>query len=87
MISFSPFWEMLAERKISVYDLEYKYNLNPAEISRLKHNHNFTIKTLAHYCSIFQCRIEDIIIYVEENEDDAICNNSLHIRNDKKSED
>lgn len=66
MIDFSPFWEMLAERHISVYDLEYKYDLNPAEISRLKHNHNFTIKTLEHYCKIFCCRIEDIVVFLED---------------------
>ena len=42
MIIFNPFWEMLAEREINTYDLEYLYGMNPAEISRLKHNHNFT---------------------------------------------
>ena len=65
MIKMSPFWNMLAERGISIYDLEYKYHFNPAEISRLKHNHNFTLRTIDRYCTIFQCNIDDIITYVD----------------------
>lgn len=71
MIDFTPFWTMLAERHISVYDLEYKYDLNPAEISRLKHNHNFTIRKLEYYCKIFHCRIEDIVVIAEDKETDS----------------
>lgn len=66
MIDFSPFWKMMSIRGISTYDLEYTYELNPAEISRLKNNHNFTLSTLNHYCEIFHCRLEDIVVYVDE---------------------
>ncbi len=66
MMDFSPFWEMLTSRGISTYDLEYKYELNPAEISRLKHNHNFTLNSLDHYCNLFHCNIEDIVVHVDE---------------------
>lgn len=66
MMDFSPFWAMLSLRGISTYDLEYTYELNPAEISRLKHNHNFTLNTIDHYCHLFHCRVEDIVIHIEE---------------------
>ncbi|MCI8483107.1 MAG: helix-turn-helix transcriptional regulator [Lachnospiraceae bacterium] len=65
MISFEPFWMMLKDRKISIYDLEYTYNLNPAEISRLKHNHNFTLKSINRLCQIFHCQPSDIMVYKE----------------------
>lgn len=65
MITFEPFWAMLKDRKISIYDLEYKYNLNPAEISRLKHNHNFTLKSINRLCQTFHCQPSDIMIYIE----------------------
>ena len=67
MIILAPFWEMLKKRKISTYDLEYKYELNPSEISRLKHNHNFTLKKIDDYCKIFKCEIQDIIVYIDDD--------------------
>lgn len=67
MIVTTPFWDMCKKRGISVYSLEYDYALNPAEISRLKHNHNFSLKSLDRYCELFQCGIEDIVIYIPSN--------------------
>lgn len=65
MITFDPFWEMMRERNITIYDLEYKYGLNPAEINRLKHNHNFTLKSIDKLCSIFNCQPSDILDYTD----------------------
>lgn len=68
MISFEPFWEMLDEQGISIYSLEYDYEFNPAEISRLKHNHNFTLKFINRICSLFHCQPCDIINFIENEE-------------------
>ena len=64
MISWQPFWDMMKRRGITTYGLEYTYLLNPAEISRLKHNHNFTLSTLDRYCALFNCSVSDLIIYI-----------------------
>lgn len=69
MMKLSPFWDMLARRGISTYDLEYKYDINPAEISRLKNNHNFTLSTIDRYCELFHCGIEDIVMHVSSRHD------------------
>lgn len=66
MISFEPFWNMLKERGISLYSLEYDYEFNPAEISRMKNGHNFTLKFIDRICILFHCQPKDIIIF-EEN--------------------
>lgn len=66
MMVTKPFWDMMKQRGISVYSLEYDYELNPAEISRLKHNHNFSLRTLDRYCSLFHCRIEDILLHIPD---------------------
>lgn len=65
MMDMSPFWEMIQKRGISTYDLEYKYGMNPAEISRLRNNHNFSLRTLDRYCNLFHCRIEDLVVHIE----------------------
>lgn len=69
MMVTKPFWDMMKQRGISVYSLEYDYELNPAEISRLKHNHNFSLRTLDRYCNLFHCRIEDIILHIPDEMD------------------
>lgn len=70
MISFEPFWRQMKEKNITTYDLENKYNLNPAEISRLKKGHNFTLNTINRYCKIFQCGIEEIVSFVRDEEEE-----------------
>ncbi len=67
MITLEPFWKMMQERGITTYQLENHYALNPAEISRLRNNHNFTLRSLDKYCLLFQCKVEDIILYVDED--------------------
>lgn len=68
MITFEPFWQEMNARNISVYKLEYTYGLNPADINRLKHNHNYTIKSLDRFCNIFDCQPGDLIAYIDMGE-------------------
>lgn len=65
LITFEPLWETLRRRSISTYDLEYEYELNPAEISRLKHDHNFTLRSVDKFCKLFGCRVEEVIRYID----------------------
>lgn len=67
MISTKPFWNQMKKKGISTYALENTYNLNPSEISRLKNNHNFTLKTLNRLCDLFECDIVDVIIYLPDS--------------------
>lgn len=66
MITFSPLWDTLRRRGETIYDLEYQYGLNPAEISRLKHDHNFTLRSVDRYCTLLNCGLEEVIAYVRE---------------------
>lgn len=66
MMSLAPFWDMLKKRNITIYNLEYDYGLNPADISRLKHNHNYSLKSLNRFCSMFDCKIEDIVEFIPD---------------------
>ena len=68
MITFEPFWQLMKDRDITVYDLEYTYGLNPADISRLKHNHNYTLKSIDNLCNLFDCYPSDIIGYKKDQQ-------------------
>lgn len=63
MITFAPLWDTLRSRRETIYDLEYRYGLNPAEISRLKHDHNFTLRSVDRYCKLLGCELSEVIAY------------------------
>lgn len=66
MITFAPLWDALQGRDETIYDLEYRYGLNPAEISRLKHDHNFTLRSVDRYCKLLDCELSEVITLVKE---------------------
>ena len=68
MIVFDPFWQLMEERNISVYALEYEYGFNPADINRLKHNHNYTLRSIDRFCETFSCQPNDILLYKSSKE-------------------
>lgn len=72
MITFDPFWQEMENRGISIYALEYDYGLNPAEISRLKNNHNFTVKSINKLCVLFDMRPEEIMDFVKTDKDEDL---------------
>lgn len=66
MIVLDPLWELFDKQGINVYLLEYKYGLNPAEIHRLKHGHNYTLKSIDRYCKLFGCQPGEILLYRDD---------------------
>lgn len=68
MISIEPFWEQMERKGITTYAMQNQFDLNPCEISRLRNNHNFTLKTLNRLCTLFECDINDIIIYTPDKQ-------------------
>ena len=67
MISYKPFYETLKRKNISTYKLITKYNVGRGLIDRLKHNKPITTVTLNGLCKILECRVEDVLMYEEED--------------------
>lgn len=66
MISYAPLWNTINRRNMSTYDLIYKLGLSANTIHRIKHGEAITTKTLNELCSILDCNVEDIIVYIED---------------------
>jgi DNA-binding Xre family transcriptional regulator len=64
MITFEPFWQLMEDRGITTYTLVYTYGMNPAEISRLRHDHNYTLRSIDRLCYMFSCQPGDILAYL-----------------------
>lgn len=69
MILFDKLWQTMQERGITQYDLYTKYNMNRAQLHRLRHNQNQNIETntLDRLCNILDCNIEDIMTHIKDD--------------------
>lgn len=69
MISYQPFYDTLYRKGITEYALIFKYGIPSNTIHRMKHGEAITTKTLDTLCSILDCKVEEILLYIppEEN--------------------
>ena len=66
MIKYDRFWETMKKRKISQYALIETYGVYSSTIHRLRNNMPITTTTINDFCRILNCRVEDIMEYVED---------------------
>lgn len=67
MISYAPLYETLKRKGISTYKLINAYGISRSLLDRLKHDKPISTVTLNDLCSILDCRVEDILIYINDN--------------------
>ena len=67
MISYEPFYKTLKEKEISTYKLITDYKISRSLLDRLKHNKPISTVTLNDLCNILKCRVEDILLFIEDN--------------------
>lgn len=72
MIDYSPFWKTLAQSDENWYTLANKHHLSNSTLHRLKHNKDISTKTLNDLCRILNCRVEDVIVYLPSDRDQAL---------------
>ena len=67
MISYEPFYKTLKEKGVSTYKLINEYGISRSLLDRLKHNRPISTVTLNDLCNILHCRIEDVLVFIEDN--------------------
>ena len=68
MIRFDPLWRTLKEKNISQYQLIKEHGIDSAQLQRLRENQIVKTMILDTLCAILDCRIEDIIEFVPNEE-------------------
>lgn len=66
MISYDKLWQTMKEKGVTQYTLIKKYNISPGQITRLKRNESVSTHTIATFCKILKCNVEDIMQYIED---------------------
>jgi DNA-binding Xre family transcriptional regulator len=68
MIKYDRLWETLKNKNVSQYALIKDYGIDKAQLQRLRDN--MVVKTIIinRLCSILDCRVEDIMEYVPDEQ-------------------
>lgn len=64
MISYAPFWETLKKKGISQYQLIHTYGFSTGTLDALRKNRSITLNTLHDICSLLDCDILDVVIFI-----------------------
>lgn len=69
MISYQPLWATMKNRGISQYKLIKDYHFSTGQLDRLRKNDSVSTNTLDMLCSILDCKLEEVAVYLPDEED------------------
>ena len=69
VIKYDPLWKTMKEKNISQYSLIKDYGIDPAQLHRLRHNMVVKTMILNTLCTILDCKIEDIAVFVPDEKE------------------
>lgn len=64
MIVYDNLWKTMKTKGVSQYALIKKYNISPAQITRLKRNESVSTHTIDVFCDILDCEVADIMTHL-----------------------
>ena len=68
MISYQPFWDTIKRKGITTYALINKLGISNGTLYRMRKGKPLTTETIGSLCRAVGCRVEDVILYVEDEE-------------------
>ena len=72
MIVYTPFWTTLKKSNETTYTLIEKHKISSATIDKLRHNKGISTLKINYLCRILHCKVEDILLYVEDENDQIL---------------
>lgn len=66
MITYKPFYKTIKQKNITTYKLINQHGISRSLLDRLKHDKPISTVTINDLCKICECRVEDIVEYVED---------------------
>ena len=68
-ISYNKLWKMLIDQNMNKRDLAEKIGVSTASIAKLSKGANITTDVLLKICEAMNCRIEDILETIDDQEE------------------
>lgn len=72
MVKYTRLWETMQKKGISQYRLIKTYGISNGQLSRLRNNLHISTHTVETLCRILQCRVEDIMEVVFDENDEPL---------------
>lgn len=72
MICYDRFWATLKQSPESTYTLIKNHNISSSTLDKLRKNKPITTTTINDLCRILDCRVEDILTYIPNEEDQKL---------------
>lgn len=66
MISYSPLWKTLIDKKISKSNFRVACNISKQTYADMNKDKFVSLKTINKICKFLNCNINDVIEYIEE---------------------
>ena len=67
MIKYDRLWQTMKNRGVSQYALYTYHNVNRSQLDRLRKNQNVETNTIDKLCNILNCRVEDIMEHIPDD--------------------
>lgn len=67
MIKYDKLWATMKKKNVTQYKLIKEYNISTGQLDRLRKNGNVNTRTLNTLCTILNCKISDVVEFVNEN--------------------
>lgn len=64
-ISYKKLWKMLIDRDMKKTDLPAFAKISMSTVTKMGHNENVSTEILGRICKAFDCKIEDIMEFVD----------------------
>ena len=68
-VSYKRLWKLLIDKNMKKRDLKESANISPSLMSKLNQDKSVTTNTLVRICKALDCRIEDIMEVVADEEE------------------
>lgn len=72
MIVYTPFWKTLEKSGETTYTLTTKHKISSGTLDQMRKNKGISTLKINDLCRILHCRVEDILLYVEDENDQTL---------------
>lgn len=67
-VSYKPLWRTLVEREMTKTELRERVSCSTSTLARLGKNEFVGLDLICKICKVLNCRIEDVVEYVPDND-------------------
>lgn len=69
-VNYDKLWKLLIDKKMKKTDLIGKANISSNVLARMGREEPVSLESIEKICTVFECKIDDILEFYSKNEDE-----------------